>query len=87
MVRQEGLYFRIRLFGMVFLAWQFALSSFFQAIHRPTIPTVVAVVANSVNALLDYLLIFGCPALGIPRLEIAANKFNHHFFHYLVANV
>jgi len=67
--RLEVLYFRIRLLGFVFMAWQGALAAFFQAIGRPAIPMYVALVANLTNAVLDYVLIFG--AFGFPRLEMA----------------
>lgn len=67
--RQELLYFRVRLLGFGFIAWQAALSSFFQSISRPVIPMFVAFLANLLNIVLDYLLIFG--AFGFPRWEIA----------------
>ncbi len=66
--RQEIVYFQIRVLGYGFIAWQAALSSFFQAISRPVIPMIVAVFANVLNVILDYLLIFG--AYGFPRWEI-----------------
>jgi MATE family multidrug resistance protein len=67
--QQEILYFRVRLFGYVFIAWQTALASFFQAINRPMIPMVSAFAANLANIVLDYGLIFG--NFGLPRMEIA----------------
>lgn len=66
--RLETLYFQIRLVGFGFMIWQGALASFFQAINRPRIPTVAALVANVINIVLDYLLIFG--KLGFPRWEV-----------------
>ncbi len=65
---QEILYFRIRLLGYVFIAWQTALASFFQAVNRPMIPMVSAFAANLLNIVLDYALIFG--HFGLPRMEI-----------------
>jgi len=62
-------YFTIRLLGFGFIAWHMALSSFFVSIQRPMIPTVVAIAANILNALLNYALIFGM--WGFPRLEVA----------------
>lgn len=68
--RLEIIYFQIRLIGFVFLAWAAGLTSFFQAIHRPMLPSLVAIGCNLLNAGLDYLLIFGYEPLGIPRLEV-----------------
>ncbi len=62
-------YFRIRMFGYVFLCWQAALTSFFQAVNRPRVPMVAAWVANILNIGLNYVLIFG--KFGFPRLEVA----------------
>ncbi len=66
--RMELIYFRIRVLGFLFIAWQAALSSFFQSIGRPIIPMFVAIVANLVNLVLDYGLIFG--RLGLPQWGI-----------------
>lgn len=65
---QEIIYFRVRLFGYVFIAWQTALASFFQAVNRPMIPMLAAFAANLANVVLDYGLIFG--NFGLPRMEI-----------------
>lgn len=67
--RLETIYFQVRLLGFMFLALMGAQSAFFQAINRPMIPTYVAIVANVVNIVLDYLLIFGVWIF--PRMEIA----------------
>ncbi len=64
----ETAYFRIRIIGIVFMAWEVALSSFFQAISRPVVPMTVGVSANLLNVLLDYLLVFG--KFGFPELGI-----------------
>jgi len=56
--RLEIVYFRVRLFGYVFIAWQGALAAFFQAVNRPIVPMYVSLVANALNVLLDWLLIF-----------------------------
>ena len=74
--RLEVIYFQVRLFGFVFIAWQTALTCFFQAISRPAIPMVVAFIANVVNIVLDYLLIFGVfgfPKWGIAGAAVATN--------------
>jgi MATE family multidrug resistance protein len=57
--RMEAVYFRIRLLGFVFIAWQVALTSFFQAVSRASIPMAAAFAANALNFVLDPLLIFG----------------------------
>lgn len=54
----EIIYFRVRLLGYVFIAWQAALAAFFQAVSRPIVPMYVSLVANALNVLLDWLLIF-----------------------------
>ena len=72
--RLELIYFKLRLIGYVFFAWQATLSSFFQAIGRPSIPMYIAIVANIMNVVLDYGLIFGhfgLPAWGIGGAAIA----------------
>ena len=72
--RLETIYFKIRLFSYIFIAWQMALSSFFQAIGRPMIATWASIAGNVVNILLDYLLIFGpwiFPAWGIAGAAVA----------------
>ncbi len=58
-------YFRIRLLGYVFIAWQAALAGFFQAVKRPMIPMAASFAANALNIFLDYVLIYG--KLGFPR--------------------
>jgi MATE family multidrug resistance protein len=64
----ELVYFRVRLAGYAFIAWQTALSSFFQAVGRPIIPMYATIVGNVLNIGLDYVFIFGkfgMPAMGI----------------------
>jgi MATE family multidrug resistance protein len=56
---REVVYFQIRLFSITGLTMSVALGSFFQAVSRPRIPMVIVVVANLMNAGLDYVLIFG----------------------------
>lgn len=54
----EVIYFRVRLLGYVFIAWQAALAAFFQAISRPIVPMYVSLIANAMNVFLDWLFIF-----------------------------
>ncbi|NIA15053.1 MAG: MATE family efflux transporter [Nitrospiraceae bacterium] len=64
----ELTYFRIRLLGFVSIACVSALAAFFQSIGRPSVPMLVAIVANLCNVTLNYILIFGhfgMPAMGI----------------------
>lgn len=73
-VELELTYFRIRVLGFAFIAWQAALAGFFQSINRPIIPMYAALAANVTNVVLDYVLIFGklgAPALGIAGAAIA----------------
>ncbi len=67
----ELVFFRVRLLGYVSMAWVTALAAFFQAIGRPGIPMYVAIIANLVNFVLNYLLIFG--HFGFPKLGIAGS--------------
>ena len=70
----ELTYFRIRVLGFAFVAWQAALAAFFQSIGRPIIPMYAALVGNISNIVLDYVLIFGkfgAPELGIAGAAIA----------------
>jgi len=67
-VREET-YFRIRLCGAAHFGMMVALAGFNQGISRPKISMIVALIANGMNVLLNYLLIFG--HLGLPRMEIA----------------
>jgi MATE family multidrug resistance protein len=69
--RLELIFFRVRLFGYVSMAWGIALASFFQAIGRPAIPMFVAIAGNVINLGLNYLLIFG--HCGFPKLGIAGS--------------
>jgi len=55
----ELIYFKVRIAGYLFMAWGAALSAYFQAIGRPMIPMMIAVFANVLNIILDYVLIFG----------------------------
>ena len=57
--QREVIYFQVRLFSITGLTMSVALGSFFQAVSRPRIPMVVVILANVVNAVLDYVLIFG----------------------------
>ena len=68
-VELELTYFRIRVLGFAFIAWQAALGGFFQSINRPIIPMYAALAGNVANIILDYVLIFG--KLGLPALGIA----------------
>ncbi len=66
--RLELIYFRVRLFGFVFISWQAGLVGFFNGVNRSRVPLYAALCSNAVNAVLDYLLIFG--HFGFPRWEI-----------------
>jgi MATE family multidrug resistance protein len=64
----ENQYFRIRLAHALGTAGYASLTSFFQGIGRPGVPMVAAIVANTFNVLLDYVLIFG--VWGFPEMGI-----------------
>ncbi|MBI3303302.1 MAG: MATE family efflux transporter, partial [Deltaproteobacteria bacterium] len=61
-------YFRVRLWGIGPAVAIGALSGFFYGIHRPKVPLVAMIIANLVNVLLCYALIFG--KLGAPTLGL-----------------
>lgn len=67
--RLEALYFRIRIVSYVFIGWQVVLTCFFQSINHPRIPMYASFIANGLNVVLDYGMIFG--KLGFPRMELA----------------
>ena len=67
-VELELTYFRIRVLGFAFVAWQAALAAFFQSINRPIIPMYTTLVGNIANVVLDYALIFG--KFGFPEMGI-----------------
>ncbi len=65
----ELVYFRVRLLSYIPMAWTTALAAFFQAVNRPRIPMRAAIEANTLNVVLNYVLIFG--KLGFPAWGIA----------------
>lgn len=65
----ELAYGRVRILGFVFVSWQTALACFFQSVNRPGIPMYTAVLANALNIVLDYVLIFG--EFGFPEWGVA----------------
>ena len=64
-------YLQWRLLGVTSMAATFALKAFFDGIGKTHIHLVSAVVMNALNIVLCLLLIFGNPALGIPKYGIA----------------
>lgn len=68
-VALEVVYFRVRLWGVGFAVATGALSGFFYGIHRPTLPLIAMIIANAVNIVLCYALLFG--RLGLPALGLA----------------
>ncbi|MCS6927377.1 MAG: MATE family efflux transporter [Candidatus Binatia bacterium] len=68
-VALEVVYLRVRLWGIGFAVAIGALNGFFYGIHRPKVPLVAMIVANAVNIVLCYALIFG--RLGLPGLGLA----------------
>jgi len=72
----EATYFRIRLWGVGGAVMTVALASFFYATSRPVVPLAATVVANALNFVGDYALIFGklgMPQMGIRGAAIATN--------------
>ena len=74
--RLELVYFQIRLFSYLPLAFVTALATFFQAARYPVVPMFVAIVGTALNIVLNYMFIFGnwgAPALGIAGAAWATN--------------
>lgn len=63
------IYTQIRLYGGINLFIAFGVGSFLRGIGDTQTPMWIELVANIVNIVLDYLLIFG--HFGFPRLEVA----------------
>lgn len=63
-------YLRIRVLGIPALVATFSLKSFFDGIGKTHVFMVTAVIMNGTNVVLNLLLIFGNPALSVPRLEL-----------------
>ena len=70
----EVQYFRIRMLHLGSLGVSIACATFFQAVGRPKVPMVAAIVGNAANVFGNWLLIFGnwgLPELGIRGAAIA----------------
>lgn len=67
----EVIFFRIRLLSYVWIAWSTALAAFFQSVRRPGVATWAAIIANVVNLVLNYVLIFG--RFGFPEMGVAGS--------------
>ena len=67
----ELTFFRIRLFGYLFVGFMAAFTGFFQAVNRSSIPMVTAIIGNAANFILNYVLIFG--RFGFPAMGIAGS--------------
>ncbi len=64
-------YVQIRLAGVVAMVTTFSLKSFFDGIGRTHYFMTAAIIMNVLNVVLNALLIFGNPTLGIPRLGVS----------------
>ena len=72
----ETVYFRWRLLSVPAMAVVMTLHGFFQGVSRPKVNMIAAVLANALNILLNWLLIFGkwgFPELGIAGAAIATS--------------
>jgi MATE family multidrug resistance protein len=65
----EVIYLRIMLYTLIPVISVWACSQFFMGIHRPIITMYAAIVAQAVNIVFNYLLIFG--KFGFPKMGIA----------------
>jgi MATE family multidrug resistance protein len=64
-------YTQIRMMGVPGMVITFALKAFFDGLGRTWVHLYAALVMNFANILMNWLLIFGNDALGIPRMELA----------------
>ena len=64
-------YVQLRALGIGGMVVTFAFKAFFDGIGRTHVHLIAAVVMNVVNVGLNYLLIYGSPALGIPAMKVA----------------
>lgn len=67
-LREGATYFRIRIAGTPFSFLLFACVGFLRGIQDTRTPMLIAFATNGLNAVLDYLLIYG--ALGLPALGL-----------------
>ncbi len=71
LVKLESGYGQILLVGGIFTLSARTLHHFFFGLHRPKLVTISALVGNTVNALMNYVLIFGeqgLPQFGLPGI-------------------
>jgi multidrug resistance protein, MATE family len=70
-VALEVIYFRIMLFGNISVVFVWAGVQFFMGIHRPLLSMYAALIAQVVNLIMNYALIFG--KFGFPAMGIAGS--------------
>jgi Na+-driven multidrug efflux pump len=63
-------YLRWRLLGITSMAATFAFKAFFDGVGKTHVHLVASVVMNALNIVLCWILIFGSPGLGIPKMGI-----------------
>ena len=74
-LQQGATYFRIRIAGTPFTFLLFACVGFLRGIQDTRTPMLIAFAVNGLNAVLDYLLIYGglgLPAMGLRGAAVAA---------------
>ena len=67
-------YLKLRLLAATFIFGAFAFNGFFTGLGDTKTPMVVMIAANSLNVILNYVLIFGklgCPAMGVKGAALA----------------
>ncbi len=64
-------YVQLRVLGIAGMVITFAFKAFFDGIGRTYVHLLAAVVMNVVNIALNYVLIYGNDALGVPAMKIA----------------
>jgi len=62
-------YFQIRIFGLPFTLFTFAVFGVFRGLQNTLYPMIIAIIGASLNVLLDYIFIFGIAEI-IPALQV-----------------
>ncbi len=70
-VELEVIYFRIMLFGNIAVVFVWAGVQFFMGVHRPLLSMYAAIIAQVVNLVMNYALVFG--KFGFPEMGIAGS--------------
>ena len=80
-IRLGSEYLSIRMLGILAMVTTISYKAFFDGIGKTYVHMVAALIMNLLNAILNYLLIFG--KFGFPRLEVASVAYASIFSTYI----